>query len=595
MRVEEGFQQTAFADDSPYTSDPVLQGLLKRLLPDRVHREVDLDLKRFEQEVVTNVRSLGDISYPPSLTQYDQWGKRVDHLHTSEGWKGLKAFAQKEGIVSIAYERKQGEYSRIFGFVKMALMTGDAQVIFCPLGMTDGCARVLELYGNPAVQKDVLPRVISRDPAVAFTSGQWMTERPGGSDVSQTETVATALTESASPYGPKYKLDGFKWFSSATDSNVSVALARTGTLAQGSRGLSLFLVPLRVPLLRGPADPLPPSTSNNIFVHRLKKKFGTQIVPTAELSINGAEAYLLGPENQGVKCITPVLAITRIYSAVASVGALRKCLAIARSFSTVRTVNGGRQLLSATPLHVAELAKVSLVYRALAHMLFGAIHLLGKTECGTATPEEELRLRLLTPIVKGFAAEKAVPAMEECMAALGGQGYMEENYIARLIRDGLVEKIWEGTVTVLSLDLIRSMQVKGAQAAFTSWAEGILATVPSILQLELKDELTHLQAALKDLQAAYAPPIQPLIPRPALFLFSYVTSSLYLLEHAVWSYQKGEAEKDIDIETFKRWISEGGLDAAQEELNKARAAPVTRSASNAALVYGAASAERSKL
>ncbi|TFY63892.1 hypothetical protein EVG20_g6143 [Dentipellis fragilis] len=583
MRVEEGFQQTAFADDSPYTSDPVLQGLLKRVLPDK---EVDLDLRRFEQEVVTNVRDLGNISYPPSLIQYDQWGKRVDYLHTSEGWRGLKAFAQKEGIVSIAYERKQGEYSRVFGFMKMALMTGDAQVIFCPLSMTDGCARVLELYGNSALQKDVLPHVISRDPSVAFTSGQWMTERPGGSDVSQTETVATALTESHSTYGPKYKLDGFKWFSSATDSNISVALARTGTLAQGSRGLSLFLVPLRLPLLRGPSDPLPSSTSNNIFVHRLKKKFGTQIVPTAELSINSAEAYLLGPENQGVKCITPVLAITRIYSAVGSVGALRKCLAIARSFSTVRTINGGRQLLSATPLHVAELAKVSLIYRALTHLVFGAIHLLGKTECGTATPEEALRLRLLTPIVKGFAAEKAVPAMEECMAALGGQG---------LIRDGMVEKIWEGTVTVLSLDLIRSMHVKGAQEAFTSWAKSILASVPNKLQLEIKDELSHLQAALKDLEAAYAPPIQPLVPRPALFLFSYVTSSLYLLEHAVWSYQKGEVEKEIDVETFKRWISEGGLDAAREDLNKARAAPGNRSVSNAALVYGAAAAERSKL
>lgn len=98
-----------------------------------------------------------------------------------------------------------------------------------------------------------------------------MTERPGGSDISQTETIATPKTSSAPTTGTEYSLDGFKWFSSATDSHVSVALARTGPLSEGSRGLSLFLVPLRLPLLPFSQDP----TSNGIFVHRLKDKFGT--------------------------------------------------------------------------------------------------------------------------------------------------------------------------------------------------------------------------------------------------------------------------------------------------------------------------------
>ncbi|TFY75981.1 hypothetical protein EWM64_g8031 [Hericium alpestre] len=229
MRVEEGFQQTPCSDDAPYTSDPVLQSLLKRVLPPRIHDEVDPDLQRFEKEIVRTVRPLSELAYPPSVTQYNQWGQRVDTLHTSEGWRGLKAFVQKEGIIAIPYERKQGEYSRIFAFMKMALMNGDGQVIFCPLAMTDGSARVLELHGNSATKKDVLSRLISRDPAVAFTAGQWMTERPGGSDVSQTETAAVATPNISSPYGPAHKLDGFKWFSSATESNVAVALARTAS------------------------------------------------------------------------------------------------------------------------------------------------------------------------------------------------------------------------------------------------------------------------------------------------------------------------------------------------------------------------------
>ncbi|THH19219.1 hypothetical protein EW146_g1919 [Bondarzewia mesenterica] len=589
MRVEEGFQQLPFSDDEPYGADPVLFTLLKRLFPKSVHAEVDADLRRLERETIPEIRALSNLATPPYLTQYNQWGQRVDILHTSEGWRGLKAAVQKEGVVAISYDRKHGEHSRIHAFVKMLLMSGDGQVVFCPIAMTDGCARVLELFGTPAMQKDVFPRLVSRDPSTAFTAGQWMTERPGGSDVSQTETTAAPSSEiTAHPLGPVYKLDGFKWFSSATDSNVSVALARTGSLSQGSRGLSLFLVPLRLPLVHEPPSPLPPSTSNNIYVHRLKNKIGTHILPTAELSLNGTEGYLLGPQNQGVRCIAPVLNITRVHSAIGSVGALRKCLAIASSFATVRAVNGGKQMLVDTPLHVAELAKISLVYRALVHLTFGAVHLLGKTECGTASKDEELRFRLLTPIIKGFAAEKAVSAMEECMSSMGGQGYMEENMIGstRLIRDSLVEKIWEGTITVLSLDLLRTIQIKGALKSFIDWAEMSLASVPDPLKMQIEEPLSLLRTGLEELQAAYKQPVPMLVPRPAFMLFAHVASGFYLLEHAVWSYNKDEAQRDVDIEAFCRWIIEGGLKAAREDVKRAKITSLDRSNMDSALVYG---------
>ena len=77
-------------------------------------------------------------------------------------------------------------------------------------------------------------------------------------------------------------------------------------------------------------------------------------------------------------------------------------------------------------LRVAELAKANVVYRALTHLTFGAVLLLGKTECGVATPAEADRLRLMTPAVKAFASDRASYVMEECMALMGGQGYMEE-------------------------------------------------------------------------------------------------------------------------------------------------------------------------
>lgn len=88
-------------------------------------------------------------------------------------------------------------------------------------------------------------------------------------------------------------------------------------------------------------------------------------------------------------------------------------------------------MLRDLPLHTHTLAKVSVLYRALMQMTFGTITLLGRAENGNALPEDLAMLRLFTPLVKGYVATYAVGGMEECMVALGGQGYMEENGIGR--------------------------------------------------------------------------------------------------------------------------------------------------------------------
>ena len=158
-------------------------------------------------------------------------------------------------------------------------------------------------------------------------------------------------------------------------------------------------------------------------------------MPTAELELSGASAYLLGRPGDGVRLIAPVLNITRAHSAITSVAYFRKALSIARTHAEGRAIRGGKQLLKDTPLHVAEIARLAVTYQALVHFVFGTVALLGKTECGVASEEETLRLRLLTPAIKAFAAEKCPSAVEECMTCLGGEGYMEENGITRSVLD----------------------------------------------------------------------------------------------------------------------------------------------------------------
>ncbi|KAH7905310.1 hypothetical protein BJ138DRAFT_1165034 [Hygrophoropsis aurantiaca] len=589
MRVEEGFQLTPFTEGNAFTSDPALPGLLKRILPDRVLSEVLPDLVRLGGEAVTSVRATADRAAPPTLTQYNQWGHRIDRLETSEAWGQLKGIFFREGIPGIFYERKYGEFSRVYGFAKLHLLVGDSQVVGCPLSMTDGCARVIELLGTPEMKRDIFPRLTSRDPSFAFTSGQWMTERPGGSDVSLTETTAIPTKNAVDAMWPEYKLDGLKWFSSATDSNVSVALARTGDIKDGSRSLSLFLVPLRLPLIPDPNKPLPSPLTNGIFTHRLKNKVGTNIVPTAELSLQFTSAYLLGSQNQGVKNIIPVLNITRVHSALSSTAYLRKGLAIAVSYSRVRAIHNGTQLLQDNPLHVAQLASISLVYRAMTHLTFGTILLMGKLEVYTASVEEKHLFRIMTAVAKGFVAEKACAALEECMTTLGGMGYMEEVGIGRLIRDGLVEKIWEGTVTVLAMDVVRTAKDPATFIAFASWAKRIVDSCPTELKALLEKSLIALRRGIQQIQSVYGTTnMAPLVPRPAFLLLGYVSSSLFLLEHAVWSWRTNSTERDVDVEVFNRWVIEGGMSAAMDDVLRAiHGSTKERLVANSAITYGA--------
>ncbi|KAF4617730.1 hypothetical protein D9613_006125 [Agrocybe pediades] len=585
MRIEEGFQQIPFSEENAYLNDPVLPSLLKRTLPTTVFQEIEPDLERVGSDVVTSIRELSNSAkvFPRSFCSM------INGVGASTIFRPVK----REGLPGIFYERKYNEHSRTYGFAKMVLMVGDTNEIFCPMSMTDGTARVIELLGSPAMKQDILPRLISRDPTYAFTSGQWMTERPGGSDVSLTETTA-ASSQKVAKYGPQYTLNGFKWFSSATDSEVSVALARTGSLKEGSRGLSLFLIPLRLPLIRNLGDPTPSPISNNILVHRLKNKIGTHILPTAELSLESAEGYLIGALGKGVKKISPVLNITRLWSATASIGNLRKCLAMATSYAKVRAIQSGNLLLKDAPIHVEQLASVNLLYRALTHLTFGVVGLLGKVECGRASPDEELRLRMLTPVAKAYAAEKACAGMEEAMAAMGGAGYMEENGFGRSIRDALVEKIWEGTIVVLSLDLMRAAQDPKAMKAFVSWADSVITACPLGLQVKLAIPLDIIKEALQELASSYAGSTTPLVPRPALMLTGAIASSIYLLEHATWSYNNSERTKDLDAEVFKRWVLEGGTETAIQTLKRAKSASQDRVRMNSALVFGQVS-EKSKL
>lgn len=387
--------------------DVALQRSLSLFLPRQVVQSVEPELSTFADKVLSKqvLHWVADAEkIPPYLRTWDTWGKRRDELITSEGWRNLQELGIAEGMVAIGYENKTRQYSRVHHFLKYHLWCGSSAWVNCPSLMTDGAASLLRKHlSDPSLsaqQRPVLQsafdRLTSRDPAIAWTTGQWMTERAGGSDVSQTETLATySNTQTASvsatdgqPLGP-WLINGFKWFSSATDSSMMVLLART------PKGVSAFYAPMRRSLPDG-ADSMGYTTElNGIRIQRLKQKLGTRALPTAELELNGVHAYLIGEEGRGTKQIATVLNIARIHNAVSAVGFWGRGLGISRAFARCRKV--GLKPLSGKTSHVRTLAKLHVDYRANMLFTFFVSALLGVTEQAEQAAYYSVRATEMSP------------------------------------------------------------------------------------------------------------------------------------------------------------------------------------------------------
>jgi acyl-CoA dehydrogenase len=452
--------------------------------PPRLANQFDDDpmlvswIARFCPEVAAELRELGDVAVEfyakqladrrnePVLTQWDAWGQRVDRIEVSPLWREAQVLAARTGMVAAAYEPRLGAHARTHQFAIVHLLGPSLDVYTCPLAMTDGAARTLLASGNQALIERYVPRLVSRDPAVMWTSGQWMTERTGGSDVSQSETVARPDSAGGEPGNAGWRLYGTKWFTSATTSEMALTLARPEGNAEGSRGLALFLVELRDAAGR----------LRNIQVNRLKDKFGTRKVPTAELTLDGAPAILVGAASDGVRAITPMLSVTRTWNAVSAVSAMRRGLALAGDYARRRTAFGA--LLADKPLHADTLAAQEAEYAAAFCLAFRSAALLGRLEHGGPGDGEDDRLsRVVIPIAKLTTGKQAVAVTSEAIEACGGAGYVEDTGLPRILADAQVLPIWEGTTNVLSLDTLRALGKGGALEAIQGEIDRTLGAV----------------------------------------------------------------------------------------------------------------------
>ena len=168
-----------------YRDDAFLQSYLSRKLPAGVLHDIEPSLADMGALAGGELYQLQlrDRLNEPTLTQWDAWGNRIDRIEVSPLWQRASAIAASSGLIALAYERKHGRYSRIHQFAAVYLFHPSSDVYTCPLAMSDGAARTLSVSGNERLIARAVTRLTSRNPAEAWTSGQWMTEATGGSDV----------------------------------------------------------------------------------------------------------------------------------------------------------------------------------------------------------------------------------------------------------------------------------------------------------------------------------------------------------------------------------------------------------------------------
>lgn len=508
-----------------YLEDSALRAFLKTLtggLPE----EYESDLLRFGKRVVVEMlpHHLRLNSNLPKFEPFDAWGKRIDSIETDPSWSFMHLVAAQERLLSIGYS--QLPMRRLYQFTKLYLYAPSSGMYLCPLAMTDGAATLtrsllLERKGDKGLE-EVFSHLTSSDPQQLWTAGQWMTEKRGGSDVAGgTRTVAQRVN------GDLYKLYGVKWFTSAIQSDVAY------TLAKIDGAISLFLVKVRKE----------DGGLNGIQVLRLKDKLGTKQVPTAELLLTGCEARLCSKPGQGIKRITELVNVTRLYNSVSAVSHMRRIIALARDYAHRRQVAGGI-VLAEVPLHLRTLGDMELRFRGCLGLLLFVVTLLDKVEEGVATPAERQSLRLLTPITKLYTAKEALAVVSEGLESFGGLGYMENSGLPGLERDVQVLSIWEGTTNVLSLDTLRALS-RVKEAPLSSF-KTVMLSMLNQCQPPTRDFLTSEIDRLSQFLSSSSPADLELFSRQISFTLAHLTIATFLALHS-----QRETE---DREVYEAWV-----------------------------------------
>jgi putative acyl-CoA dehydrogenase len=352
----------------------------------------------------------------PVLRTHDRYGNRVDEVELDPSWHWCLRQAIEREIHALPWRDPQpGAH-----VARAALFMVWSQVgsgVMCPVSMT--YSAVPALRENPELAAGWEPRLTRASYSDGALAGMAMTEKQGGSDV-------RANTTRAEPAGDDtYEITGHKWFCSYPSCDVFL------TLAQAPAGLSCFLFEGRDPGFR---------------IQRLKDKLGTRSLPSSEVEFHGVRGRLIGEEGRGVAAIIRMVNHTRLDCVIGSAASMRWGVAQATHHARHRSAFG-RHLAEQPAMQnvLADLAIESEAATAAALRL-----------ARTYDEDTPALRRFATAVIKYWVCKRAAPHAAEALECLGGNGYVEESGMPRLLRDSPLNSIWEGSGNVAALDVLRA-------------------------------------------------------------------------------------------------------------------------------------------
>ncbi len=373
----------------------------------------------------------------PILHTHDPRGNRIDEVEFHPSWHWLMAQAVGAGLTAEPWTMPAGSRAhvrRAAGFLMWSRVEAGHG---CPISMTYAAGSALR-HDAPSASA-WLPKLASRDyefgirpvaEKAGAIAGMGMTEKQGGSDVRANASVATPEPGGPLP-GETYRITGHKWFFSAPMSDVFLVLA------QAPGGVTCFVVPRA----------LPDGTRNTILLQRLKDKLGDHSNASSEVEFDSTWASRLGPEGRGVRTIIDMVGATRLDCILGSTATMRDALARAAHHARHRSAFGAT--LIDQPLMRNVLADLALETEAATVLGLRLAHAVDNGETDL--------VRLGVAVGKFWVCKRTAPMVAEALECLGGNGYVEENGLARLYRQAPLNSIWEGSGNVNALDVVRAI------------------------------------------------------------------------------------------------------------------------------------------
>ena len=425
-----------------YSSDLILSSYLKKHLPEEDRHYIDPRLGTLGKRAATEMDDLSMQAdqQSPTLIKRNKYGLDLNKVEFHPAYWQLMDIAAESEMFYLKYHPDMAgrfhENRHQMGFALGQLYAMSELGQYCPHCMTDGAAFLIEQFGDEEDKARLLPKLASRTGDELYSGAMFLTEKSGGSD------VGANLTEAELIEGKQYKLNGEKWFCSNVNADVIMALARTGPVEEGTRGLSIFLVEKQ----------LPNGDRNPMEIIRLKDKLGVRSMATGEVRFQDTVGKRLGDEGEGFKVMAQMINISRNYNSVAALAGFRRALIEAWQYLNHRTTFGKRAVEHA--LVRQKFYELGSQYLANFHLVWRGLRAMDAAETGDQ--REQHLLRMITPMAKWWAAEQSVYAVRECMELMGGNGYIEDFVMPKILRDVNVLPIWEGSGNIIVLDMLRA-------------------------------------------------------------------------------------------------------------------------------------------